>query len=177
MKKIFFFLIVVFVLFIPSLHAQRVNPNKPFKTLSSGPGYFTLNEFSAGIGLSDTKPDYSGSFIGFTTIEGYQFNKNISGGLGTGILLYNGGMMMPLFMDFRYKFNLNPVTPYIFEEAGALLKFSDFQNSKIFVTLGAGGQYAFSRKMAANLGLGIMIQSQTSRDSFITMKGGIIYMF
>jgi opacity protein-like surface antigen len=178
MKKLFFLLMILLAAATTQSGAQdRVYPNKPFKTLTSDPGYFTLNELSAGIGLGDTKPDYSKSFFGITTIEGYQFNKNMSGGLGTGALFYNGGVLIPLFIDFRYKFNLNPVTPYLYEETGALIMPSDFQNSKIFVTLGGGGQYAFTKKLAANFGLGLMVQSQTNRDTFITFKGGVTYMF
>jgi len=161
-----------------ALFSQELeSPNKPFMTLSSEPGYVTINELSAGIGLGETGPDYSKSFFGFTTIHGYQINKRFTTSGGTGILFYNGGALMPLFIDVRFRFYFKPVSPYLWEQTGVLLNFSDFQNSKFFVALGAGGQYAFSKNLAANLGIGGMLQSNVLRDSFIVVKGGVTYVF
>ena len=161
-----------------ALFSQELqNPNKPFITLSSEPGYVTINELSAGFGLGKTGPDYSTSFFGFTTIHGYQINKRFITSGGTGILFYNGGALVPLFIDVRFRFDFKPVTPYLWEQTGVLMNFSDFQDSKAFVAFGAGGQYAFSKKLAANLGLGGMIQYGGVRDSFIVVKAGVTYVF
>ncbi|HLP72855.1 MAG TPA: hypothetical protein VK155_08140 [Bacteroidales bacterium] len=176
MKKLLLSLSLTCLAATPA-YTQMVNPNKPFTTLSSEPGWYSQTEIAAGFGLGETEPDYSASFIGLTEIGGFQFTKNINAGLGTGLLFYNGGTMMPFFIDFRYKFDAKTVTPYMFEQAGALLRFDSFKDSKVFVTLGGGAQYAITRRMAVNLGVGLMLQSQTSRDSFVTLRGGFTYMF
>lgn len=161
----------------PLFSQELENPNKPFGTLSSEPGYVTINELSAGFGLGETGPDYSTRFFGFTTIHGYQINKSFTTSGGTGILFYNGGALVPLFVDVRFRFNLKPITPYLWEQTGVLFNFSDFKNSKFFVAFGAGGQYAFTKKLAANLGVGGMVQSSGVRDSFIVVKAGVTYVF
>jgi hypothetical protein len=176
MKKTFLVAITT-MLMILTANAQMVNPNKPFRTLSSQPGYLSTTELAVGFGLGDTEADYSKSFIGLTEVVHFQFTKSINAGIGTGALFYNGGSLVPLFLDFRYKFMLHKVTPYLFMQSGAMLKFSDFNSSMIFVAGGGGGQYAFSRRLAANLGLGLMIQSGGYRYSFITLRGGVTYMF
>jgi hypothetical protein len=171
-------LISILILTSASLLAQdKVNPNKPFGTLHSEPGYITINELSTGFGLGKTGPDYSKFFFGFTTIHGYQINKRCTTSGGTGILFYDGGALLPLFIDVRFRFDLKPVTPYLWNQEGVLINFSDFQDSKIFVALGGGGQYAFSKNFAANLGIGGMIQSSGLRDSFFVVKGGVTYVF
>ena len=176
MKKLLLSILLIWA--SASLSAQeKVNPNKPFGTLHSEPGYITINELSYGFGLGETSPDYSKFFFGFTTIHGYQINKRFTTSGGTGILFYNGGVLMPLFIDVRFRFDLKPVTPYLWNQEGVLVNFSDFQDSKIFVALGGGGQYAFSKNFAANLGIGGMIQSSGVRDSFIVVKAGVTYLF
>lgn len=176
MKNLFISLLLIWI--SGYLFAQdKVNPNKPFDTLSSEPGYITINELSAGFGLGQTGPDYSRFFFGFTTIHGQQINKRFTASGGTGILFYNGGALLPLFIDVRFRFDLKPVTPYLWTQEGVMVNFSDFQDSKIFVALGVGGQLAFSKKLAANLGIGGLIQSSGARDSFIVVKGGITYVF
>ena len=147
-------------------------------TLSGEPGYVTINELSTGFGLGKTVVDYSKFFFGFTTIHGYQINKSFTTSGGTGLLFYNGGALLPLFIDIRFRFDLRPVTPYLWNQEGMLVNFSDSQDSKIFAALGGGGQYAFSKNLAANLGIGAMIQSSFGiRDSYFVLKGGVTYVF
>lgn len=176
MKKLFLLSFSV-MLTIVAANAQMVNPNKPFHTLSSNPGYLSTTEIAAGFGLGDRGPDYSNSFVGLTEIVHYQFTKSINAGFGTGVLFYNGGTLMPLFIDLRYKFDVQPITPYIFMQTGMMLMFSDMQSSKIFIAGGGGGQYAFNKRLAVNLGVGLMIQTESHRDSFVTLRGGVTYMF
>ena len=78
-----------------------VDPNRPGTLLNNNPGLITINELHFGIGLGITNVPYSKSFFGFTTINGYQINKNFVAAAGTGLSFYNGGMLVPLFLDFR----------------------------------------------------------------------------
>jgi hypothetical protein len=166
------------ILISASLSAQeKVLAGKPYHTLDSTPGFTTINEIVTGFGLGDTSVPYSKFFIGITTTNGYQINRNFVVAGGTGFFAYNGGTLVPLFADFRYRMNIDPVTPCFFVDAGGLLNFSDFANSKIFVSGGAGAQYALSKQLAINGGAGLMIQSGGSRDAFITLRAGVTYKF
>ena len=86
----------------------------------SRPGFIQINELTGGIGLGETGPAYSKGFFGFTTVNGYQTDYNFIAALGTGLSFYNGGMLVPLFLDFRYEFNLDQFQPQIFVDGGLL---------------------------------------------------------
>ena len=156
-----------------------VTPNRPVSMLSGDPGFITINELHFGIGLGMTNVPYSKSFFGFTTINGYQINKNFVVAGGTGLSFYNGGMLVPLFLDFRFRFNVSQFTPYIFGDGGFLLKLSNINSTKLFINPGLGIRYSFTRNWAANLGGGFLIQTGTAgiRDTFINIKAGVTYKF
>jgi hypothetical protein len=170
-------LILILAIGSTALMAQnRVMPNRPNAVLNSNPGYITINEFQAGIGLGKINDPYSKSMYGFTTLHGYQLNKNFLVAGGAGALLYNGGMLAPLFMDTRLNFKIGRITPYAYSDGGILLNFSDLvDGSKIFINAGGGIRYSFSREVAANLSAGYWIQNGVSRDSFAIVKAGITF--
>ena len=154
----------------------RVMPNRAYSILNSSPGYITINELQAGLGLGNTSTDFSKSMYGFTSIHGYQMNKSFLLAGGTVVLLYNGGMLIPLFMDFRYNFKISSFTPYAYSDGGILMNVSDLvEGSKIFINAGGGVRYSFSRQIAATLSAGYWIQNGISRDSFVIVKTGITY--
>ena len=165
---------------ISATYAQDiVAPNLPATTLNTSPGFITINELHAGIGLGITEVPYSKYFFGFTTINGYQINKNFVAAAGTGLSFYNGGMLLPLFLDFRFRFNISQFTPYLFADGGFLLKLSSLNETKLFINPGLGIRYAVSDKLAVNLGGGFLVQmgSEGLRDTFITFKTGVTYKF
>jgi hypothetical protein len=158
---------------------DRVIPNKPYSNMASSPGYITFNELTGGIGLGSTDADYSKSFFGFNTIHGYQINKAFVLGAGTGASFYNGGMLVPLFVDIRYRFLINRLTPFAFGDGGLLLNFSDFNaGTRIFINPGVAVRYALSKNLAAHIGTGVWLQmggGGNSRDTFINFKAGITF--
>jgi hypothetical protein len=156
---------------------EIIDPNRPGTELSTEKGFITINEINFGFGLGLHQVPYSRSFIGFTTVNGYQFNKSIMAAGGTGLLFYNGGLLVPLFLDFRYRFYINQYTPYVFADGGVLLDFSHLNSTKLFINPGIGIRYAFSRNWAANLGTGLLVQYGEFRDSFINFKIGATYKF
>jgi hypothetical protein len=157
---------------------DKMLPYEPEGILSSNPGFISINELTTGIGLGITDVPYSKSFFGFTTVNGYQINKSFVAALGTGLSFYNGGLLVPLFLDFRYRFKIDLITPYVFADGGLLLNFSDINVPKLFVNPGIGIRYSFSRNIAVNLGSGLLIQSGGSgRDAFINIKAGVTYKF
>ena len=98
MKKLLLILAII-------LNASVVftQPHKRPVTLNPHSGYASINELTAGYGLGSIGPDYSGYFMGLTTTHGYQLNlyglrvnSSLSGGIGAGMLFYNGGPLFPL---------------------------------------------------------------------------------
>lgn len=178
MKRAIFFIIII-ACFASVLTAQyKVSPNKPFLTLNSKPGFITINEITGGFGLGGTTAPYSKNFFGFTTVNGYQVNKNFIFGLGTGLSFYDAGLLIPLFLDFRFAFNINRLTPYLFADGGLLLNVSDFNGTKLFINPGLGARYTLNRSFAINLGTGIISQVDGEiRSSFVNFKIGGVYKF
>ena len=151
---------------------------QPDYVIRSGPGFITINELTVGIGLGETGVPYSKSFFGITTINGYQTDFNLIAAVGTGLSFYNGGMLVPLFLDFRYGFNIDHFNPYIFVDGGLLFNFSDFkEGTKLFINPGIGIRYYVSRKMAVTLGGGLLVQYRPARDAFVNIKAGVSYKF
>jgi hypothetical protein len=178
-RKLSIIIVIICAIVTATVSAQDIIlPNMPVKVLSSNSGFISINELTAGIGLGETIVPYSKSFIGFTTVNGYQINKNFVIAAGTGLYFYDGGLLVPLFLDFRYRFYIGVFTPYFFTDGGLLLNFSDINLTKPLINPGIGVRYSFSRKVAVNLGSGLLIQQGSSnRDAFINIKAGVTYKF
>jgi hypothetical protein len=170
---VFFFCLAMLV------NAQyRVNPNRPYEVLKSNPGFVSINELTGGIGLNSNSTPYSKHFFGFTSVTGYQLNGNFMAGAGVGLSFYDAGLLIPLFLDFRYSFLPRPFTPYIYADGGLNLQVSSLNDTKLFINPGAGVRYSFGRKIAANVSLGILSQVDgINRASFLTVKAGGVYVF
>jgi hypothetical protein len=162
-----------------SVSAQyKVIPNKPYANLSTSSGFVTINEGTYGLGLSGKTFPFSKHFFGFTTVNGYQVNQNFILAAGTGFYIYESGLLIPLFLDFRYAFYINQLSPYLFSDGGLLINVSKLDNTKLFINPGVGVRYALSRNLALNLGAGILAQVDgTVRESFLNLKLGAVYKF
>ena len=174
----------IFIIFFTILTAQiatgqgKVVPNMPYSTLNASPGFITINEVTYGLGLSGVSFPYSQHFFGLTTVNGYQVNKNFIFAGGTGFYIYESGLLIPLFLDFRYCFHVNTFTPYLFADGGLLINPSLIDNTKLFINPGIGARYTLSRKLAVNIGAGIHSQVDgTVRESFVNLKLGAVYKF
>ena len=178
MKRVIFSILFVACITAVASAQYKINPNKPYSTLNSNPGLITINELIGGIGLAGTTHSYSKYFMGFTSVMGYQVNKNFLVGDGTGLYSYESGLLVPLFLDFRFAFNIAQLTPYLFGDGGVLLNFSEFTSSKLFINPGAGVRYALNRNVAINLGAGFLSQVDgTVRETFVNLKLGVVYKF
>jgi hypothetical protein len=160
-------------------HAQeKVLPNRPFSILNTTPGFITINEVTYGLGLSGKTFPFSQYFIGFTSVNGYQITKNFIVAGGVGAYFYESGLLIPVFLDLRYYFNISRLTPYVYSDGGLLLNPSDLNTTKLFINPGAGARYAMNRSTALNLGVGILVQVDgTVRESFMNLKFGVVYKF
>jgi opacity protein-like surface antigen len=177
MKRIVLLTLLIAGLVSLTFAQNKVNPNKPGVEFNPKSGYITINELVGGFGLGITNTPYSKGFFGFTTIHGYQVNKEFVVAGGTGLHFYNEGMLMPLFLDLRYRFYISQFTIYAFGDGGLLLDFSGKKDTRLFINPGLGVRYAIKRNLAVNLGTGLFIQFGNSRDSYLNLKTGVTYKF
>lgn len=181
MKKLIVILLVFFIASSPSFCQKRTNSGRPAGSLNFKPGLLNITELNVGFGLGDTEADYAKKFYGLTSVLGYGITKNLNAGIGTGLSFYNGGMLVPLFLDLRGIVNLGKISAYAFGDGGLLLNFSgsDYGN-KIFLNPGLGIQFPFGSNLSGNLGAGLFVQmtkDNKEHDSFINLKLGIGYRF
>ena len=176
MKKIMIISLVLFSTLGAS--GQLVRPNRPVAVLNGRSGYVTVNEVTAGIGLSGTSTPFSTSYFGFTTMHGYQANETFLLGAGTGLLFYDDGLLIPLYADLRVRLTQSWMSPYLAGAAGLLLNPSDIDSgTRMYLNPAVGLLYSLSRNMALNFSAGIHIQMapNINRSSFLNTKFGLTY--
>ena len=176
-KSIIFFGLSLLTATIVS--AQNENP----VTLKTKSGYININELSCGYGLGETTPEYSKYFYGLTSLLGYQWNiylfginSNLVGGIGAGMLFYNGGPLFPLYGDLRVTMNKEKVSPFIFARGGFLISVNDLSNkTRVFANVGGGINLKIDDHLVFNIGPGLLIQMihYVSRDTFIHLNVGV----
>ena len=178
MKQAFFIIAMLLSVMPVALPQGRVVPNKPFSSLSSTPGFVSINEVTGGLGLVGHSYTYTKHFIGFSTVNGYQVTGNFFLGVGLGISFYDGGPLVPLFLDIRYAFNTGQLSPYLYADGGMRLDVTSFNETKLFINPGVGARYALSRTLALNLSVGMLSQVDgINRATFVNFKLGVLYKF
>lgn len=178
MKQTISVILILFLTTTLTTAQYKVVPNMPFSTLNSNPGFITINEVTYGLGLSGTTAPFSKQFFGFTSVNGYQVNRNFIFAAGTGLYFYESGLLVPLFLNIRFSFYISHLTPYVFGDGGLLIDVSDLNSTKLFINPGIGARYTFTRNIAFNLGAGIHSQVDgTVRESFLNLKLGMVYKF
>jgi hypothetical protein len=181
MKKLLL-LISLIVISVATMVGQPYN--RPV-TVNPRSGYVNINELTCAYGLGITTPDYSKYFYGLTTTHGYQLNlyglhvnSSLIGGIGTGILFYNGGTLFPLYADVRYTTNKKRVSPFIFATGGFLISLDDLNyKTRLFVNGGGGVRFKFDDHISIVVGPGLFVQMGNGvfRDAFVNMKVGIVF--
>ena len=177
MKRYLVFTFLIIVSVSTSLAQNNTTPIKPGAELNPDAGYIMINELTGGFGLGITDAPYAKGFFGVTTIHGYQVNKALVVAGGTGVSFYNEGTLVPLFLDVRYRVYVSQWSLYFYGDGGAMLDFSDNGDTRIFINPGFGGSYTISNKVAINLSSGLLTQLGDARDSYITLKTGVVYKF
>ncbi|NSW94767.1 MAG: hypothetical protein HPY62_08695 [Bacteroidales bacterium] len=161
-------------------NAQRLpSPKLPPQILNPRPGYINITEFNYGIGLSEINVPYSAYHFGLTTVNGYQINRFFIVGAGTGVLFYNDGFLVPLYLQGRLSYPVvnRKTAPYANAEGGALLNFEDFGGgTRLFINPMVGVRYTLSQTVALNLSTGLFMQMgpAKTRDSFLNFKLGVL---
>lgn len=152
--------------------------------LRTNRGLISMLDYNTGFGVGDGNGPYSKSFNGFNLLLGYQINRSFIIAGGTGISVYNGGSLIPVFIDLRYTFWFSTLAPYIYADEGLLVNTSDFDQTVVFINPGIGARYSLTPQLAVNMATGIFVQSGTraasgsmSQSVFINLKAGITYKF
>lgn len=176
-KAVLMFVIAGLTLSSSKGQYSSVPASPSFKYVSS-PGFVSITEFNGAPGLKDTISVNSAYYLGLTNVFGYQIDKNFFGGIGLGYYHYDGGYLLPVFLEYRYSYYLRSFTPFIYGDGGMLIHPGEFADeSKIFINPGVGVSRVISRHLEANLSAGFMIQARSTltRVTFVTFKLGIIY--
>lgn len=184
MKKIFALFLLVFAAAQLASGQRMPSPSLPPTVLNPFPGYYTLNELTFGFGLGQTgnvTNPYDKSFVGFTTVHGYQINRLFMAGGGTGALFYGSKVLVPLFLSGRFTYPVvnQKISPYINTDAGTLLNFDDFNNgTKLYLNPVLGARIIISTTAAVDLGIGYFVQMSPGkpRDSFLNIKAGLLFI-
>jgi|WetSurSiteA1Bulk_404760.scaffolds.fasta_scaffold55070_2 hypothetical protein len=175
-------LLVFIFLSIPLIvncQTDSINLKSSDETISRSRLY-NITEMNFGFGLGDTNADYSKSLIGLTSSIDFGIVRNLLGGIGTGISFYNGGTLIPIYLDLRYFLNLGKISIYGSGDGGLLLNLSEIESDpKIFINPSVGFVYPLRENLKANMSVGLFSQtnSNNSHDSFINFKLGMTYMF
>jgi len=148
---------------------------------NSRPGLMNITELNVGIGLYEINVDYSKRVVNLTSILGIGLTRNLTGGIGAGVSLYNGGTLVPLFADFRYFFNLGKTRFFVLGEGGIFLNFNKAEDvPKYLISPGAGVLLPVSKSLSINLSAALFSQfrqEDIGHDSFVNIKLGMTYLF
>jgi hypothetical protein len=138
-------------------------------------GFINITELNGGLGLGTTSVPYAKDFFGITTVNGYQFTRNIRAGLGVGVQHHNGGTLFPVYADGRYSFNARRYVPFLTLAAGWAVSIDDLTGqTRIFMNPSAGIKFVAYPKIGITFSTGFMMQSGGSegRSSFVNFKLG-----
>jgi hypothetical protein len=169
--------------FTAMIAQQRPSTGQQNMTLNPNSGYANVTELTYGYGLAGTSTSYSEQYYGFTTSHGYQLNivglnirNHIFMGLGSGILFYTDGNLVPAYADFRFTWTKKKIEPFLNGTSGVLLGVKNLEeNTKMFLNGGGGIRYRIDDSFALSLGAGVFLQMGTARATFINLRLGIAY--
>jgi len=176
MKRILSALILVLV--FGTAYGQLNNRvgRTPAITNDWRPSFVNITEFQSGMGLANISVPYSKNYMGVTTVNGYQFSRNIKAGIGLGMLVHNGGTLFPVFVDGRFNLNAQVVVPFFDLSGGAMLSADNFDaESRVFFSPMVGVKYIVRSRKAIAASIGLMTEAGGAerRSSFICFRIGI----
>jgi len=178
LRQLLFTLILLTCTAVTASAQDLVHPNQPVAMLKSNRGLISMFEYYGGVGVGNESIPFSKKYSGFTGLIGYQINKNFIIAAGTGLSSYNGGSLVPVYMDLRYTFYLSQVAAYLYGDAGLLMNVSNIDDINMFMNPGIGARYSITRKFAVSISLGMLVQtSAQNMEAFVNLRTGVIYKF
>ena len=140
-------------------------------------GFINITEIGGGLGLGQTEIDFSRRVISLNNVFGYEIDKHFITGVGVGINFYNGGALIPLYIDMRYNFNGRKSTAFIVADGGVMFSLDKFSESGVFINPQIGIKKKLNERVSLNLSTGILLQQAPAsvRNTFINLKGGVSF--
>ena len=142
-------------------------------------GFVDIISIAGGIGLGNTDYDYENRLISVDNIFGYQINSKFLTGLGAGIHFYDGGVLIPLFLDFRYTLKQGSIKPFLSADGGFLINPEDFTETNTFIQPMIGLSKKIGLKSYIHISTGLTIMQTPApdryRSSFFTIKGAFSF--
>lgn len=138
-------------------------------------GVINITELNTGLGIALVNEPYARNYFGITTVNGYQFTRNIKAGVGLGFQIHNGGTLFPLYLDARYSLNAQEFVPFFAAAGGVLFSLQEFNSdTRIFINPSLGLKWVTSNKIGLSFSTGLLVAAGGSdRDSFVNFKLGI----
>lgn len=139
------------------------------------PGFVNITELTEGLGLNLTYVPYSRNYFGITTVNGYQFSRNIKAGVGVGAHIYGDGVLVPVYVDARFNLNAQEYVPFISAAGGAELSLSNLnETSRIFINPAVGLKWVAANRLGVSFASGVMVMSGSKgRSSFVNFRLGV----
>ena len=145
--------------------------------LENSSRFINITELNGAYGLQIRSVPYAHYFYGLTNVSGLFVNKHFISGIGLGVLKYDEGVTVPLYLDFRYHFTKRNFTPYLYADGGLVFQLDDMKEPMLFINPGVGVYKTISDKFALNFGAGLFIQRDVmAKASFVNFKLGLIYI-
>jgi hypothetical protein len=138
-------------------------------------GFINITELTGGLGMNLTYAPYSQNYFGITTVNGYQFTRNIKTGIGIGVHFHEAGMLVPLYLDARFSLSAQELVPFLSAAGGASLSLGELnEQSRIFINPAIGVKWVAATRRSVTLLTGLMVMSGGGgRSSFINFSLGV----
>lgn len=161
--------LIIITIAISSVAAWAVQPVRGYRGFVDSSNFLDIN-----IGFIAGSPGDSHVSTGFTTSHGYQFNRWLYIGGGTGFIYnlnwknpiavsYNdkSRYVIPVFAEVRLDARWNRFTPYFSTHIGGNIA----ERGGLYFSPTVGYRFNWGRKSAINLGLGATIYGNTASYS------------
>ncbi|NGP75853.1 hypothetical protein G3570_04360 [Balneolaceae bacterium YR4-1] len=134
----------------------------------------------------DMLPGQSTASPRLWVVNGFQFNRKVSAGLGVGFTYYDDPLsLLPLFIDFKYQFQADDIRPFFFLKSGynisLLTDKEDTVNSHsggLMLNPGLGLQFETSGKLAWHVSVAFNLDRATyfePADAFSSIENNLSY--
>jgi hypothetical protein len=155
---------------LPQIQTQeKVNSNAKDSFVFK-PGYRGILEAGYGMGTGT----YGFDVFNFNFVNGYQLNKKMFVGIGTGFKSFNNGKLnlLPLYADFKYSFLNEKISPFLSMNAGFSFNPNDgFKGEGILFNPSLGVQIKGKNNVRYNIGLNY----QTQQMNFYVLSDDMRY--
>ena len=191
MKKVHVYICIIFMIAGNSVKAESLRVKDLKKDTLNGKQisvistdierkFFTLTEFNSALGLVSIKYPESNYYVGISEVVGYKIKNNLWTGVGSGVLFYNGGTLLPLYLDTKYFLGQKDLRSFFNFNIGSLFRLSGVEvTPRVFINPGYGLKFKLSDNTALLTSVGILtqweIQDTKHRDSFINFKIGVAF--